>query len=90
MALQEEFESQGNFLFRYRSNLPLIIVLVGLSVFIFDNIYNNTQTYIPYSYVEYFSLLVSFLGLGIRIYTVAFTPAIHQVETLKKDSWLMN
>jgi protein-S-isoprenylcysteine O-methyltransferase Ste14 len=84
MALQEEFESQGNFLFRYRSNLPLIIVLVGLSVFIFDNIYNNTQTYIPYSYVEYFSLLVSFLGLGIRIYTVAFTPANTSGRNTKK------
>lgn len=75
MALQEEFESQGNFLFRYRSNLPLIIVLVGLSVFIFDNIYDDQQTYISYAIIEYISLFISLLGLGIRIYTVAFTPA---------------
>ncbi len=75
MALQEEFESQGNFLFRHRSNLPLIIVLVGLSVFIFDSIYGNKQEYVSYAIVEYFSLLVSLLGLIIRIYTVAFTPA---------------
>lgn len=38
MALQEEFESQGNFLFRYRGNLPLIIVFVGIFVFVFDKL----------------------------------------------------
>ena len=29
MALQEELESQGNWLFRYRSFLPIAIVVVG-------------------------------------------------------------
>lgn len=82
MALQEEFESQGNFLFRHRSNLPLIIVLVGLSVFIFDSIYGNKQEYVSYAIVEYFSLLVSLLGLIIRIYTVAFTLLHSLLRTL--------
>jgi hypothetical protein len=34
MALQEEMEKQGNFLFKYRGYLPLIIVAIGLAVFI--------------------------------------------------------
>ena len=29
MALQEELETQGNWLFRYRSFLPIVIILVG-------------------------------------------------------------
>ena len=41
MALQEEFESQGNFLFRYRGNLPLIIVFVGIFVFVFEKLYSR-------------------------------------------------
>ena len=74
MALQEEFESQGNFLFRYRGNLPLIIVFVGIFVFVFDKLYSVDGSCVPYSVIEYCSLAVSLLGLGIRIYTVGHTP----------------
>ena len=34
MALQEEFESQGNWLFRYRSFLPLIILVIGWMLYL--------------------------------------------------------
>jgi uncharacterized protein YjfI (DUF2170 family) len=34
MALQEELKTQGDFLFKNRSYLPLIILVIGLSVFI--------------------------------------------------------
>lgn len=75
MALQEEFESQGNFLFKYRGNLPLIIVFVGIFVFVFEKLYSVDGSCVPYSVIEYCSLAVSLLGLGIRIYTVGHTPA---------------
>ena len=29
MALQEEFEKRGNWLFRYRGTLPLIVLIAG-------------------------------------------------------------
>ena len=35
MALQEELESQGNWLFRRRSLLPLIVLFVGIWAQIF-------------------------------------------------------
>ena len=35
MALQEEFEEQGVFLFKYRGSLPIIILLAGFAVFAF-------------------------------------------------------
>ncbi len=75
MALQEEFESQGNFLFKYRGNLPLIIVFVGLLVFVWNRIYGSGEEIIAYSVVEYCSLFISLVGLGIRVYTVGHTPA---------------
>jgi len=39
MALQEEFEKQGNWLFRYRSILPLIILLIGIILYLRMEIY---------------------------------------------------
>jgi len=34
MALQEELESQGNWLFRYRSFLPLLILVAGWGMYL--------------------------------------------------------
>jgi len=77
MALQEEFEQQGNWLFRYRSFLPLIVLLIGTALFLRTEIY--PETFIlkgtPYEiYYEMFALLISLIGLYIRVYTVGHTP----------------
>lgn len=77
MALQEEFEKQGVWLFRYRSTLPLIILFIGAILYLRTKIYPETffleET--PYEiYYEFFCLLISLFGLGIRIYTVGHTP----------------
>ena len=34
MALKEEMESQGNYLFKYRSYLPIILLIIGLFVYV--------------------------------------------------------
>lgn len=75
MALQEEFESQGSFLFRYRSHLPLLLLPAALGVFL----YNGITTLVWYG--EYYSLMyklvcmfVSLLGMFVRLYTVGYTP----------------
>lgn len=77
MALQEEFENQGNWLFKYRSYLPLIVLLIGTCLFLRTEIYPETfilkET--PYEiYYEIFALLISLLGLYVRVYTVGYTP----------------
>ncbi|MFN1219545.1 methyltransferase family protein [Chryseobacterium kwangjuense] len=72
MALKEELEEQGNWLFKYRSILPIGILFVGLVVFIQSNL-QKTMTECTV-YFEFFCLLVSLAGLGIRIYTVGHTP----------------
>lgn len=77
MALQEEFEEQGKWLFKYRSILPLIVLFVGTVLYLRTEIYPETffleET--PYEiYYEMFCLLLSLGGLAIRVYTVGYTP----------------
>ncbi|MCK5169215.1 MAG: DUF1295 domain-containing protein [Bacteroidales bacterium] len=77
MALQEEFEKRGNWLFRYRGTLPLIVLIAGLFLYLRGKIY--PETYFPdgihfENYYEYFCLLISLSGLIIRIYTIGYTP----------------
>jgi len=77
MALQEEFEKQGNWLFKYRSFLPLIVLFVGTTLYLRTEIYPETfileET--PYEiYYEILALAISLIGLFVRIYTVGHTP----------------
>lgn len=77
MALQEEFEKQGVWLFRYRSSIPIIILILGAILIIRTDIYPETFFLKGTSYeiyYEMFCLLVSLFGLVIRIYTVGYTP----------------
>ncbi len=71
MALLESIEKQGNWLFKYRSILPLIIFAPGLSWYIY---LTYQRDYVNYWWLDLIFLLVGFLGLGIRITTVGFTP----------------
>jgi len=73
MPLKEEFRSQGNFLFKHRSYLPLIILIVGLIVYIYtidseaislERFTNNRS--------ELLYLAVALFGLLIRVYSVGF------------------
>lgn len=78
MALQEEFEKQGVWLFRYRSLLPLLILALGLGVFIRMKLYPHTFFIENTAYeiwYEFLCLVVSLCGLAVRIYTVGHTPA---------------
>lgn len=77
MALQEEFEKQGIWLFKYRSYLPLIVLLIGSILYLRTEIYPETfileET--PYEiYYEMVCLFLSLVGLFIRGYTVGHTP----------------
>ncbi len=68
MALREEFERSGNWLFRWRSFLPLLMILIIIPGFIV-----NSYLYGSYRQNHFwilFCLLVSFFGLAIRIYTI--------------------
>lgn len=78
MALTDQMESQGNWLFKHRGILPLIIFLIGLFLFL-KNEANPDKGILegtPYKiYYNTACLLVSLLGFFIRVYTVGYTPA---------------
>ncbi|MFQ5755000.1 MAG: methyltransferase family protein [Acidiferrobacterales bacterium] len=72
MALREEIQDTGNWLFRWRSYLPLAaipILIIGLRDFAYPG-GNHALDQVW----ESIYLLISFFGLAIRCYTVAHTP----------------
>lgn len=77
MALQEEIEKQGIWLFKYRGVLPLFVLMIGTAMYLRTEIYPGTfileET--PYEvYYEFGCLIISLIGLTIRVYTVGYTP----------------
>ena len=76
MALREEMESQGNYLFKYRSYLPIILLIIGLLVYIFGKleVVISKQLIMNFDVFVEFALLVSLFGLAIRALTVGYTP----------------
>jgi len=76
MALIEQMESQGTWLFKYRGILPLIIFIIGALIFLRNEsdpsfwIVEGTSYEIIY---ELGCLMVSLLGFAIRIYTVGYS-----------------
>jgi protein-S-isoprenylcysteine O-methyltransferase Ste14 len=73
MALQEEFESQGNFLFKYRGYLPILILLPGIYVFMQMEANSDLSHDVKDMY-RLICLLVGLFGILIRAYTVGHTP----------------
>ena len=83
MALQDEFERSGNWLFRWRSYLPLMMIgifLLALREYQYPG-YNEELDHLW----ELLCLLVSFFGLGIRILTVGHTPKGTSGRNTKKQ-----
>jgi protein-S-isoprenylcysteine O-methyltransferase Ste14 len=77
MALQEEMEKQGIWLFKYRGTIPLIILVIGAILLVLKELHPETyfiQDSTVEFYYEMFCLFVSLAGLGIRVYTVGHTP----------------
>lgn len=72
MALREELRKQGDWLFRWRSYLPLImivIILLGMNYFEYPG---HSEEYDDIW--EIICLCISFAGVGIRFFTVGYTP----------------
>jgi len=74
MALREDMEKQGNWLFRWRSYLPLLVMplfIIALrQVKAFEHIAGDRAA----DYWEALSIFVSFLGLGVRCLTAGYVP----------------
>ncbi len=72
MALKEEFRKSGEWLFRWRSYLPLL--LIALFLLTLASLRHPYGSPSAGSGWEKFCLAVSFLGLGIRFFTGGYVP----------------
>jgi len=72
MALREEFEAAGNWLFRRRSYLPVLLFPILLTDIARLRYPSGGQA--PGPLWQGLCLLVSILGLGVRAATVGFAP----------------
>ena len=75
MALQEELKRQGDVLFKYRSYFPLLLLLFGVCMKIYQVRYigeagENSVANI----MESAAIYIGLLGLFIRAFTVGYTP----------------
>jgi protein-S-isoprenylcysteine O-methyltransferase Ste14 len=72
MALREDLEKQGNWLFKWRSYLPLLAIPLFIIALrqakVLEHIFGDRVQ----DYWEGLSICVSFLGLGIRCLTVGY------------------
>jgi len=77
MTIQEQNEKIGNWLFKRRSYFPIIFIVFGLLWYVknlhFHHLYSDNDP-IHSWWVDFLFLCVGFLGLGIRVLTVGFTP----------------
>jgi protein-S-isoprenylcysteine O-methyltransferase Ste14 len=73
MALQEQFRTQGNFLFRYRSFFPIPLFIAGLAYFCYIQYYGVG---IAISESVYFiGLGVGLFGLFVRTLIIGYVPS---------------
>ncbi|MEM1262021.1 MAG: isoprenylcysteine carboxylmethyltransferase family protein [Pseudomonadota bacterium] len=76
MALLEELKRQGDFLFRYRSYLPLLLLVAAVWVQVYQERFDVVAREALISeWVEGISLVVGLVGLSIRVLTVGYAPA---------------
>ncbi|MBP1645821.1 MAG: lipid phosphate methyltransferase [Bacteroidetes bacterium] len=75
MALQEDMRKEGNWLFKYRSYLPLFILVIGLALYILKefnlNFILGQETTYEYIY-NFICLGIGLFGLYIRFHVVGY------------------
>jgi len=74
MALIHSFETSGNFLFKYRGQIPVFIFLVGLPFIYFADYNCFTENSWIEPALAIGGVCVSLAGIFIRSYTIGTTP----------------
>lgn len=83
MALREEMEKTGNWLFKWRSYLPLFMILLILLA-LKDSRYSAADQAWDRTW-EIICLLVSFSGLGIRMVAAGYVPGNTSIRGTKEQ-----
>tara|TARA_B100000963_G_scaffold139037_1_gene121061 strand:- start:24 stop:761 length:738 start_codon:yes stop_codon:yes gene_type:complete len=70
MALINEIEKQGNFLFKYRGQFPIVLFILAIPFIYFTDSINLYQE----NNFTLSAVVLSFIGFFIRAYTIGTTP----------------
>jgi protein-S-isoprenylcysteine O-methyltransferase Ste14 len=73
--LKDDMVRQGNWLFRWRSYLPLILLPIAVSVFLHAGWMTELLGEAVEETYDYLCLVIAATGLAIRVATVGFVPA---------------
>lgn len=68
MALIQEMEQQGNWLFRYRGQIPLVLFVLAIPVAFFTGAAAREEWLLPAA------IILSMSGVFVRAYTIGTTP----------------
>ena len=72
MALLHSLEKEGNWLFKHRGQLPLVLFLLAIPA-IFSTSYDSMSPMVVKAF-NYFAYLLAILGFIVRSYTIGTTP----------------
>ena len=73
MKLYNQILQTGNYIFKYRGQIPVFLLILVIPIIYETTYYNLLKTHIT-SIIQYFGLLISILGLFVRYITIATTP----------------
>jgi protein-S-isoprenylcysteine O-methyltransferase Ste14 len=81
MALIQSFQKSGNFLFKYRGQIPLLLFIIGVPYLLLNNtcLYSllaqqDNCSRIFITIITIVAVIISLIGFLIRIYTIGTTP----------------
>ncbi len=72
MALLHSFENSGNWLFKRRGQIPVVLFILAIPAVYFTD-YNQLNPTIS-TIINYTAVVLSFLGFVVRAYTIGTTP----------------
>jgi protein-S-isoprenylcysteine O-methyltransferase Ste14 len=72
MALLHSFEKNGNLLFKFRGQIPVVLFLLAIPVLYFTDFLIFDKVF--YKLLTLVSIIISFLGFVVRAYTIGTTP----------------
>lgn len=72
MAFIHSFEDEGNWLFKRRGFIPIILFVLAIPAVYFTNYASMTSSYI--TFINYLSVVLSITGFAVRAYTIGTTP----------------
>lgn len=74
MKMIDKMLKNGNWFFKYRGQLPIILFLIAIPIINSTSYYDGIEVSTT-SAIQYTSIIISLIGLKLRYFTIATTPS---------------